>query len=99
MVRPPRQIALLALILAALVPAVAHAAPGAVTLVRAAGGPGTAAEQGFVSSRVWRMHGATPWHPNSWARRSAYARDPATASAQPEWLLTDRYSRPLYVDG
>jgi hypothetical protein len=37
MARPPRRIAVVALILAALVPAEAHAAPCTVTLVRAAG--------------------------------------------------------------
>ncbi len=99
MARPPRQIALLALVLAALVPAVAHAAPGAVTLVRAAGNAGSPAEQGFLISRVWRMHGATAWQSNTWARRSAYALDTATAAAHPEWVLMDRYSRPLYIDG
>ena len=41
MARQPRQIGILALILVALATAVAHAAPGAVTLVRAAGSPGT----------------------------------------------------------
>ena len=99
MARPPRQIALLALILAAIVPAVAHAAPGAVTLVRAAGNPGTPAEQSFLSSRIWRMHGATAWQPNTWARRSAYALDTTTATAHPEWVLKDSLNRPLYVNG
>jgi len=99
MARPPRQIAILALVLAALVPAVAHAAPGAVTLVRAAGNAGSPAEQGFLISRVWRMHGSTAWQSNTWARRSAYALDTATAAAHPDWVLMDRYSRPLYIDG
>jgi hypothetical protein len=99
MARAPRQIAVLVLILAALVPAVAQAAPGTVTLVRAAGDPGTPAEQWFLGWRMWRMHGATAWHPNSWARRSAYALDTVTAAAHPEWVLKDRYNRPLYVNG
>ena len=85
---------LLALVLAALVPAVAHAAPGAVTLVRAAGNAGSPAEQGFLVSHIWRMHGATAWQSNTWLRRSAYALDTATAAAHPEWVLKDRYGTP-----
>ena len=85
--------------LVALVPAVAHAAPGAVTLVRSAGGAGTAAEQGFLIPRIWRMHGATAWQPDTWARRSAYALDTTTATAHPEWVLKDSLNRQLYVNG
>ena len=45
------------------------------------------------------MHGATAWQPNTWARRSAYALDTATAAAHPEWVLKDRWNRPLYING
>src|ERR687898_902199 len=98
MARPSRQIALLALILAVLVPAGAHAAPGAVTLVRAAGSTPSIADQAFLSARIWRMHGATAWQPDTWARRSAYALDTATATTHPEWVLKDSLNRWLYVN-
>ena len=44
------------------------------------------------------MHGATAWDPaTTWIRRSAYALDPATAIAHPEWVLKDAYGTPLYL--
>jgi putative glycosyl hydrolase-like family 15 (GHL15) protein len=86
---------LLALALLAALPATAAAAPGRVTLVRSAGVSGDLA---WTRAHIARMHGATAWDPaTTWIRRSAYALDPATAAAHPEWVLKDAYGTPLYV--
>lgn len=94
---PSRLVVSLTLLAAALVPAVASAAPGSVTLVRSAGTAGTPAEQAFLRSRVWRMHGATAWDTASWARRSAYALDATTLIAHPEWVLKDAGGTPVFL--
>jgi hypothetical protein len=86
---------ILALALCATVPATASAAPGQVTLVRAAGASG---DLGWTRMHIARMHGATAWDPaTTWIRRSASALDPATATAHPEWVLKDSYGTPLYL--
>lgn len=86
-----------ALLAAAFVPAVAAATPGSVSLVRATGSAGTPADQAFLGTHIWRMHGATPWDANTWLRRSAYALDAATAIAHPESILKDSYGNPVYL--
>jgi hypothetical protein len=92
---PSRLIVCLALLAAALVPAVAAAAPGSVTLVRSAG---TSGDLAWSRAHIWRMHGATPWDPaTSWVRRSAYALDAETATAHPDWVLKDAYGNRLYL--
>jgi putative glycosyl hydrolase-like family 15 (GHL15) protein len=86
---------ILALAVSATVPATASAAPGQVTLVRAAGASGDLA---WTRTHIARMHGATAWDPaTTWIRRSAYALDPATAAAHPEWVLKDAFGTPLYL--
>ncbi|MDA0159590.1 putative glycoside hydrolase family 15 protein [Solirubrobacter ginsenosidimutans] len=91
-----RRLALIfALFATAAVPAVAAAAPGRVTLVRAAGASGDLA---WSRAHIWRMHGTTAWDPaTTWVRRSAYALDSATAAAHPDWVLKDAFSTQLYV--
>ena len=90
-----RLILFLSLLVTALVPAVAAAAPGSVTLVRAAGPPSDLA---WTRAHIWRMHGATAWDPaTTWIRRSAYALDPATAAAHPDWVLKDGAATQLYL--
>ena len=91
-----RRLALIfALLATAVVPAVAAAAPGRVTLVRAAG---TSGDLAWSRAHLWRMHGTTAWDPaTTWVRRSAYALDPATAAAHPDWVLKDAASTPLYL--
>jgi Hypothetical glycosyl hydrolase family 15 len=85
----------LALLAAAALPAAAYAAPGKVTLVRAAGVSG---DLGWTRAHIARMHGTTAWDPaTTWIRRSAYALDPATAAAHPDWVLKDAYGSPLFL--
>jgi hypothetical protein len=97
MLRNARQIVVGALLLAAFAHSPAAAAPGAVTLVRTAGDAPAAAEQAFLRTRVWRLHGTTAWNlETTWIRRSALALDAATAAAHPEWVLKDSFGRPLY---
>jgi hypothetical protein len=91
-----RLIALI-LLFAAVAPAAAQATPGRVTLVRAAGAPG---DLGWTRAHISRMHGASAWDPaTTWIRRSAYALDPATAAAHPEWVLKDASGTQLYLNG
>jgi hypothetical protein len=90
-----RLILFLALLVTALVPAVASAAGGSVTLVRAAGTPGDLA---WTRAHIWRMHGTTAWDPaTTWIRRSAYALDATTAAAHPDWVLKDAFANQLYL--
>jgi hypothetical protein len=90
-----RLILCLALLVTALVPAVALAMPGSVTLVRSAGSPSDLA---WTRAHLWRMHGTAAWDPaTTWIRRSAYALDAATAGAHPDWVLKDGSATPLYV--
>jgi hypothetical protein len=91
-----RRLALIVALLAtASVPAVAAAAPGRVTLVRAAG---TSGDLAWSRAHVWRMHGTSAWDPaTTWVRRSAYALDAATAAAHPDWVLKDASSTQLYL--
>ena len=85
----------LALLAAAALPAAAYAAPGKVTLVRAARASG---DLGWTRAHIARMHGATAWDPaTTWIRRSAYALDSATAAAHPDWVLKDAYGSQLYL--
>src|SRR3954449_13001389 len=94
MVRP-RLIVTLAVLGAAALPPAAQAAPGAVTLVRAAGDTGNL---GWTRAHIWRMHGTTAWDPaTTWIRRSAYALDATTAAAHPDWVLKDAGSTQLYL--
>jgi hypothetical protein len=96
---PSRLIASFAVLAAgiAALPASADATPGSVTLVRTAGAPATLAEQAFLRTHIWRMHGATAWDAASWVRRSAYALDATTAAAHPDWVLKDAYGNKLYL--
>jgi putative glycosyl hydrolase-like family 15 (GHL15) protein len=90
-----RLILFLALLVTALVPGVASATPGSVTLVRAAGAPGDLA---WTRAHIWRMHGTTAWDPaTTWVRRSAYALDSTTAAAHPDWVLKDGAATQLYL--
>jgi hypothetical protein len=87
----------LVLLLAGVLPAAAQAAPGKVTLVRAAGAPG---DLGWSRTHISRMVGATAWDPaTTWIRRSAIALDSATAAAHPEWVLKDAYGTQLFLNG
>jgi hypothetical protein len=86
-----RLILILALLVLAAVPAVALAAPGAVTLV----GPSTS-DEAWANAHFWRTAGPTPGG-RAWVRRSAYALDAATAAAHPDWVLKSPAGSPLYL--
>lgn len=61
-------------------------------------------EQAFMRSRYWRVRTFAPyfnarlaWAPGAWVTQHAYALDPDTLSAHPDWQLRDTSNVPLYV--
>src|SRR4051794_41001654 len=101
------------LILALTIAAPAHAAEGAINMVKRAGpefdrytSSGNVADQSWIRSKFWRMMVYNPyfadktsWYSHGWSYADLYAiyRDSDIARDHPDWILRDGAGNKLYI--